>query len=122
MLTKENVVRIGKTIRKLNKVEDLTWENRVERCFFRMRVAMEVAKPLVAGFWVPREGNSKVWAEVKYEKVTDFYFECGRFGHVLKNCEYGNEGKDMEVGRKRYGLQMKVTLIMEKEIEYRPNG
>ena len=34
------------------------------------------------------EGEKRVWAEVRYEKVADLCFKCGRMGHVMKNCEY----------------------------------
>ena len=51
-------------------MEDPTWVNGVGQCFLRMRMAMEAVKPLVAEFWVLREGNSKVWVEVKYGNIS----------------------------------------------------
>ncbi|XWS27547.1 hypothetical protein CRYUN_Cryun26dG0125300 [Craigia yunnanensis] len=92
------------------------------RCFLRIRVAMEVAKPLVTGFWVTREGNRKVWVKIKYEKISDFCFECGWLGHVWKSCEYGGEVRDMGEGMRRYGLWLKATPIKEMEAKYRPKG
>ena len=113
MLTRTNTERIGRVLGDLEKVEDPEWKSGMGRCFLRMKMAIDVEKPLVAGFWVPRE-NGKVWAEVKYEKVADFCFECGRLGHVMKNCEYGDEGIDRGEGKKRYGLWMKVAPLREE--------
>ena len=87
-----------------------------------MRIAVEIEKPLVVGFWVPMEDKGRVWVEVKYEKLVDFCFVCGRMGHVMKNCERGIEEMGKGEGRMRYGLWMKAALLKEWEDEYRPKG
>ena len=79
-----------------------------ERSFLRVRVAVDVEKSLVSGFWVPR-GNKMVWVEVKYERIADFCFECGRLEHVKKNCEKGNRLAEGMEGKRRYGLWMKAA-------------
>ena len=87
-----------------------------------MRVAIEVEKLLVAGFWVPRKDKRKVWAEVKYEKMVDFYFICGKMGHVMKNYERGLNETDKGEGMRRCGLWMKTSPLKEWKDEYRPKG
>ncbi|OMP09499.1 Zinc knuckle CX2CX4HX4C [Corchorus olitorius] len=49
-----------------------------------MRVGFDVCKPLVEDFWVPRKDKDKVLAGVKYERLADFCYICGRLGHVEK--------------------------------------
>ena len=61
MLTRQNAERSGRAIEELEKVEDPSWMNAVGRCFLRMRVAMVDEKPLVARFWILREGNKKLF-------------------------------------------------------------
>ena len=59
---------------------------------------------------------------MKYEKVADFCFVCGRMriGHVMKNYERGIEEIERERGKRRYGLWMKAAPLKEGEREYRP--
>ena len=118
MLTRTNAKRIGRVLGDLEKVEDPEWKSGVGRCFLRMKMAIDVEKPLVAGFWVPRE-NGKVWAEVKYEKMADFCFECGRLGHVMKNCKYGDEGIDRGSKEKVWDIDEGCIVKGEREGEYR---
>ena len=119
MLTRSNAEKIGKILGDLEKIDDPTWLNGVGRSFLRMRIAVEIEKPLVAGFWVLREDKRRVWVEVKYEKVVDFCFVCGKMGHVMKNCERGILEMEKGEGRRRYGLWMKAAPLKEWEDEYR---
>ena len=96
-------------------VEDPIWNKWVIRSFLKVRVAVDVEKPLVAGFWVSRGDKRMVWAEVRYEKIVDFYFGCGRLGHVLKNCEEGMSLPEEVEGKMKYGLWMKVAPIRATE-------
>ena len=88
-MTLQNARKIGQVLGELIKAEDLVRKKGVGRSFLRVRVAVDVEKPLVAGFWVSRGDRGRVWAKIKYKRIADFCFRCGRLGHVLKNCEEG---------------------------------
>ena len=73
-------------------------------------MAIDVNKPLIVRFRVPRKGKAKVWVEVKYEKIADFCFGCERLGHVVKNCETKEELQRDEIKGKRFGICLKTSL------------
>ena len=130
LLTEQNARKIGSVLGELVSVEDPMNNRGVGRSFLRIRVKVDVEKPLVGGFWVFRENKEKVWVEVKYEKITDFYCGYGRLGHVVRFCENkGEMGEEIE-GRRRYGLRMKAAPKKEggredgreKKIKIQKNG
>ena len=65
-------------------------KNVVGKCvgqFLRVRVAIDVSKPLRHGFRLCLGGGGPVvWGDLFYEKLPDFCFWCSKIGHVLKNC------------------------------------
>ena len=52
----------------------------------RIKVGFKVNEPLVDGFWLPYGVEGKKWIGIKYEKLQDFCFVCGKLGHLQKNC------------------------------------
>ncbi|KAF7841175.1 TMV resistance protein N-like [Senna tora] len=80
-LAKKNVERIAKAVGKVEMIESPVLNNRILRTFARARVIIDMKKPLVVGFWVPRPGLSRIWITVKYEKLQSYCFSCGRMGH-----------------------------------------
>ena len=57
------------------------------------------------------KNKDRVWAIVKYEKLLDFCFSCGKLGHVAKGCveEVQRANNNQEV--MRYGAHMIAVLI-----------
>lgn len=70
---------------------------------------IDVHKPLVDGFFIPRVDRDRIWAAFKYEGVQDFCFSCGRLGHTLKSCEV--DVVLSRSGKFRFGKHMQVSLI-----------
>lgn len=54
--------------------------------FCRLRINMDVQKPLRRGIFVSTDDVSKVWVPFKYENLPMFCFGCERLGHGLSNC------------------------------------
>ncbi|MFQ6651837.1 hypothetical protein Gotur_024004, partial [Gossypium turneri] len=54
--------------------------------FCRLRINLDVQKPLRRGIFVVTDHVSKVWIPFKYENLPMFYFGCGRMGHRLSTC------------------------------------
>ncbi|MBA0706383.1 hypothetical protein Golax_018496 [Gossypium laxum] len=52
----------------------------------RLRINLDVQKPLRRGIFVSIDNINKSWISFKYEKLPMFCFGCGRMGHSLKDC------------------------------------
>lgn len=53
----------------------------------RVRVMINIFKPLSTGCWVPRPELPKTWVVFRYEKLQGLCFNCGIIGHELKSCQ-----------------------------------
>ncbi|PON84033.1 Zinc knuckle CX2CX4HX4C [Trema orientale] len=53
---------------------------------FRIKVEVELGKPLLAGFFLKNEFGVPQWIQLKYEKLGNFYYKCGLIDHEEKDC------------------------------------
>ena len=73
---------IGTTIRVADPEDD------GEGCeFHRVRVAMNITKPLPRCCKLRSEGKHIGWALLKFERLPNFCYWCGRVDHVEKDCK-----------------------------------
>uniref|UniRef100_A0A803NU77 Reverse transcriptase domain-containing protein n=1 Tax=Cannabis sativa TaxID=3483 RepID=A0A803NU77_CANSA len=55
--------------------------------FLRMRVEIDVSKPLLRGQFVTFPWMAdELWIDYRYERLPDFCYECGIIGHVFDKC------------------------------------
>lgn len=104
----------------------LVEESKVEGCilrgFIRVRVLVNILKPLLTGCWIPRVNKAKVWVVFKYEKLQGFCYNCGILGHEKMSCK---RNKVMSVLCKeipRYGANLGVMIakpfsVLENDFE-----
>lgn len=52
----------------------------------RLKVVVDIEKPIKAGFFLEREDLSPLWIQFKYEKLGRFCFKCGIIGHEHDEC------------------------------------
>ena len=64
-------------IRKVVKIEDLNAKMGINRGYLRMKVGLRMDRPLLEGFWVLMKEKSRIWAAIRYEKLSDFCYRCG---------------------------------------------
>ncbi|KAL2933375.1 Zinc finger CCHC domain-containing protein 13 [Bienertia sinuspersici] len=66
--------------------------------YMRMKVLVDVRKPLRRGLKAATGVNAKKWVDIKYESLGDFCYFCGRLGHIDRDCSFyageENNGKD----------------------------
>ena len=85
-LTQEIGEVVGNIIGTTIRVADL--EDVGEGCeFLRVRVAMNITKPLPRCCKLRSEGKHIGWALLKFEHLPNFCYWCGRVDHVEKDCE-----------------------------------
>lgn len=66
--------------------------------FVRIRVTLEIQKPLKKRMKIKREGGNWSWLNFKYERLGNFCFVCGILGHTERECNivYANPNKVVE--------------------------
>ncbi|KAF5445647.1 hypothetical protein F2P56_034685 [Juglans regia] len=71
---------IGHVIRMEAEADGRAWR----RCL-RVRVAVDLHKPLLRGKWL-KLGEKQHWISFKYERLQSFCFKCGVLSHKGRNC------------------------------------
>lgn len=79
----------------------------VWRNYMRLRVSIDVRKPLKRRLRLKKEGGEWFWVEFKYERLNTFCFICGLLGHTKKLCPKLYDRVDAELVRP-YGPEMKA--------------
>lgn len=112
-ISKENARKIASKIGEVEVVEDPFVGYKLARGFMRARVCVDITKPLITGFWIPRKGMPNTWAWIYYEKLQDFCYKCGRLGHGRKDCEEPEAVALWNPDRPRYGPKLGVPPLKE---------
>ncbi|KAK2976687.1 hypothetical protein RJ640_004288 [Escallonia rubra] len=85
-MTKLNAEKIAGKIGKLKEI-DFTTNGKISWYrYLRIRVEIDVRKPLHPGFNRNKNHQSKAWIHLHYERLPDFCFNCGKLGHVIRLC------------------------------------
>ncbi|KAL7171277.1 hypothetical protein ACSBR2_036010 [Camellia fascicularis] len=111
-MTKANEEIIGHKLGRLLCVEAHCEGLLLYRNFLRIRVEIDVTKPLPRGFVLnrgvsPPVVGSNSWISFKYEKLSDFCFDCGRIGHERTVCKFVSRDEGRASG---YGLGLRTGI------------
>lgn len=87
----------------------------VWRDYMRIRVTMNLSKPLKRRMKLRKSGNEWVWITFKYENVHVFCFICGLLGHSDKFCSQLFEKPENEIVRP-YGIWMRAPLRRQTKL------
>ncbi|KAH7839409.1 hypothetical protein Vadar_003785 [Vaccinium darrowii] len=117
-LTKTNATKIGKLFADLLDVEGVEDSGGLilSRSFLRIKVLVDTSKPLLRGFFQKRSSSEwkntsqNLWINFKYERLSDFCYNCGRLGHDRSSCKFPPEPV---VGGSSYGPDLKTATIRD---------
>ena len=79
----------------------------VWRNYMRIRVTIDVRKPLKRRMKLKKAGEDGIWVDFKYEHLNIFCFICGLLGHIEKQCPQLYECTSREIV-KAYSHWMKA--------------
>lgn len=84
----EDIIRhVGSQIGRVLEVE-AGEEKKCSGRYARIRISLDITKLLNKGFWVQFEKSSEeVCIILIYEKLPNFCFQCGKLGHVQRECD-----------------------------------
>ncbi|CAH9070944.1 unnamed protein product [Cuscuta epithymum] len=96
--------RIGNFFGSFIKFDERSYGDKT-KSFLRIKIRMDVRKPLKRGTSLKKEGRGH-WVDFKYDKLPNFCFICGVIGHSDKFCllRY-EEGIIIE---KSFGVELRV--------------
>lgn len=106
-ITEKVATVIGSSLGELMAVDhknfDGTWKQ-----FLRVRVLIDITKPLKRKMKMKKNGGECFWIEFKYERLPNFCFLCGIIGHTERFCFKHFEGVNEETERP-YGPWLRAT-------------
>ncbi|KAL7175718.1 hypothetical protein ACSBR2_029330 [Camellia fascicularis] len=106
-MTRQNGEIIGHRIGRLIGVKAMHDGLLFYRSFLRIRVEVDISKPLPLGFLLQQKGpaTKDTWISYKYEKLSDFCYDCGRVGHEKSACKFVSRE---EGAKSRYGSELRI--------------
>ena len=121
-LNAKAATKIGVRIGGLMEVEDPSVDGQMLRSFLRMRIMIDIQKPLTTGFWVPRRNKGNVWVWLRYERLQNYCYNCGKIGHESKNCKESTSMSLWNPKQPRYGPGLGVPMAKSLEVIRRENA
>nr|XP_023870320.1 uncharacterized protein LOC111982935 [Quercus suber] len=85
LLTVEAAYSIGETIGKVSRPKDI--EEMKGGNFMRVRVEIDITKPLCRGRKISWDQSGEGWAVFMYERLPNICYWCGLLSHDNKDCD-----------------------------------
>lgn len=89
-----NASKFAQFIGTLIQVESNEEDPIVNKSYLHFRVELNLHEPLLPSCKIPRKvpatnhpNGFKIWVEFKYERLPEFYFNCGVLDHFTKECK-----------------------------------
>lgn len=86
------------------------------KLYSRIRVKIDLRKPIKRRMKVKRAGGEWSWANFKYERLSSFCFVCGLLGHQERDCAIVYANPDKEITR-AYGTWLRAPGKNDKRMD-----
>lgn len=101
---------IGNIVGEFIKTDNLTSSHKWKRSL-RIKVHVDITKPLQDHVDIPRQGTTNLLTEIRYERLAEFCFFCGMLGHKVFNCIFSTDYVPIEISNCKYGPWLKTENI-----------
>lgn len=61
----------------------------------RIKVLIDISKPVKQGMQVEQRNNAPVWIPFKYEHLPSFYYLCGSLEHMRRECDIVDDSDEI---------------------------
>ena len=77
--------------------------------YLRLRVSIDISKPLCRGRVVRMGATEKDWVDFRYERLPIFCYWCGKLDHDDRDCPLSTEiNESLEFDRRQYGSWLRA--------------
>lgn len=91
-LNAKSGLKIAQALGEVIAVEDPAGRGKLQK-FIRVRVWVDITKPLKKCFFLKRPEEEDLWVKFKYERLSDFCYGCGRVSHTVNDCMVQGGGR-----------------------------
>ena len=78
--------------------------------FLRIRVEVQIDKPLRRGGYVKNDEGGRFWVDFRYERLPTFCYRCGILGHDEKHCQASSLE---QLSGRQYGEWLKAGGVIK---------
>lgn len=86
--------------------------------FLRLRVSLDLSKPLPTDFQNKRLDGTTHWVSFRFEKLPDFCYSCEIIGYLKKNCHQKmllDEGETNREGKHFLGPRLEAPILFKNQ-------
>ncbi|KAI9085404.1 hypothetical protein K1719_032660 [Acacia pycnantha] len=89
---------------------NLMERQRYFRNFLRVRVMLDLRKPLAHRFWLPKPDGRNVWISVRYEKLQKICYTCSKIDHDNRDCNCEKLTSGFNPNEPRFGAWLATNV------------
>ncbi|PPD96872.1 hypothetical protein GOBAR_DD06140 [Gossypium barbadense] len=109
LMDRQTDLDIGNAIGELVAID---WKDRNGRRteFIRIKVKINVLNPLRRVVKLVDKDGTETIGVLKYERLPDFCYECGKIGHTVKTCTINKESEVMSGLNTQFGSWLRAPI------------
>lgn len=79
--------------------------------FIRVKVEVDVTKPLELGFFIDVKNSEPIMVYVMYARLPNYCFDCGHLSHISQECPFEDSNRDYTLKKDaKYADWLKAPL------------